>query len=205
MLRGDSADLWRNTNDILQSCLMIMFIGIGMFVGRIVWRFTLFMASQKIEAGLRHDMFLKGERLSISYYHQNSVGTIMSWFTSDLETIEEFVGWGYHNVHRCDIPLSIRFNLHVYYLLAISHNFSCSNDSYYFLGSLGGETGHRKMDAETKSLRRDVRLFSREFYRHSCYQSFCQRESTIISVFQNCQEKIKTSTSPLENFILCSM
>lgn len=94
MLRGDSADLWRNTNDILQSCLMIMFIGIGMFVGRIVWRFTLFMASQKIEAGLRHDMFLKGERLSISYYHQNSVGTIMSWFTSDLETIEEFVGWG---------------------------------------------------------------------------------------------------------------
>jgi len=82
------------TGDILNNCYAILAIGVTMFVGRIIWRYTLFMASQKIEAGLRHDMFLKGERLSLSYYHENSVGTIMSWFTSDLETIEEFVGWG---------------------------------------------------------------------------------------------------------------
>jgi len=83
-----------NKRYILTCCYWILAIAIGMFVGRIVWRFTIFMASQKIEAAIRHEMFLKGERLSISYYHNNSVGTVMAWFTSDLETIEEFLGWG---------------------------------------------------------------------------------------------------------------
>lgn len=53
-----------------------------------------FNASQRIEAGLRHTMFLKSERLSQRYYHENKVGTVMAWFTTDLETIEEFFGWG---------------------------------------------------------------------------------------------------------------
>ncbi|MCB9498248.1 MAG: hypothetical protein H6688_02170, partial [Erysipelotrichaceae bacterium] len=83
-----------NKQYILTCCYWILAIALGMFVGRIVWRFTIFMASQKIEAAVRHEMFLKGERLSISYYHDNSVGTVMAWFTSDLETIEEFLGWG---------------------------------------------------------------------------------------------------------------
>ncbi len=39
-------------------------------------------------------MFLKSERLSQKYYHENKVGSIMSWFTSDLETIEEYCGFG---------------------------------------------------------------------------------------------------------------
>lgn len=79
---------------ILTCCLWILAIAGGMFLGRIIWRFTIFMASQKTEAGIRHEMFLKGERLSISYYHENNVGNIMAWFTTDLETIEEFLGWG---------------------------------------------------------------------------------------------------------------
>lgn len=98
---GDIVDTLRtglldaeSKKNILTCCYWIAAIGGGMFFGRIIWRFTLFMASQKIEAGIRHDMFLKGERLSLSYYHENSVGTVMSWFTTDLETIEEFLGWG---------------------------------------------------------------------------------------------------------------
>ncbi|MBR4336542.1 MAG: ABC transporter ATP-binding protein [Clostridia bacterium] len=39
-------------------------------------------------------MFLKSERLSPTYYHATKVGSIMSWFTTDLETIEEFTGFG---------------------------------------------------------------------------------------------------------------
>ena len=39
-------------------------------------------------------MFLKSERLSQRYYHENKIGTIMSWFSSDVEAVEEFVGWG---------------------------------------------------------------------------------------------------------------
>ncbi|MFA7032483.1 MAG: ABC transporter ATP-binding protein, partial [Bacilli bacterium] len=83
-----------NKRYILTCCYWILAIAVGMFAGRIIWRFTIFMASQKIEAAIRHEMFLKGEKLSISYYHDNSVGTVMAWFTSDLETIEEFLGWG---------------------------------------------------------------------------------------------------------------
>ena len=74
--------------------LGVMVVAIVMFFGRIMWRLSIFNASQRIEAGLRHTMFLKSERLSQRYYHENKVGTVMAWFTTDLETIEEFFGWG---------------------------------------------------------------------------------------------------------------
>ncbi|MBQ9543985.1 MAG: ABC transporter ATP-binding protein [Clostridia bacterium] len=75
-------------------CLKLIGIAAAMFVGRMVWRFTLFNASQRIESGLRRDMFSKSERLAPGYYHATKVGSIMSWFTTDLETIEEFTGFG---------------------------------------------------------------------------------------------------------------
>ncbi len=72
----------------------VLIVGIVMFIGRIIWRLSVFSASQKMEAGIRHDMFLKAERLSQRFYHENKVGAVMAWFTNDLETIEEFLGWG---------------------------------------------------------------------------------------------------------------
>ncbi|MBQ3927646.1 MAG: ABC transporter ATP-binding protein [Clostridia bacterium] len=83
-----------DTNRIYEICLYILLIAGIMFVGRMLWRFTLFNASQRIEAGLRRDMFQKSERLSQRYYHETKVGSIMSWFTTDLETIEEYTGFG---------------------------------------------------------------------------------------------------------------
>ena len=74
--------------------LMILVIALVMFLGRMLWRFALFNASGKIEGDFRHEMFLKSERLSQKYYHENKVGSIMSWFTTDLETIEEYCGFG---------------------------------------------------------------------------------------------------------------
>ena len=65
-----------------------------MFVGRIVWRLTIFRASNGIEEGIRREMFQKAQRLSLNYYHENKVGSIMAWFTTDIETIGEFYGWG---------------------------------------------------------------------------------------------------------------
>lgn len=81
-------------NLISRYVLIVVFVAFIMFLGRIMWRFSIFYASKKTEAGLRHEMFLKSEGLSERYYHENSVGNIMSWFTTDLETIEEFLGWG---------------------------------------------------------------------------------------------------------------
>jgi len=81
-------------NDVLYIVKGLVVVALVMFTGRIVWRFAILNASQRIEANIRHEMFLKAERLSQRYYHENKVGTIMAWFSTDLETIEEFLGWG---------------------------------------------------------------------------------------------------------------
>ena len=74
--------------------LKVVIVGLIMMIGRIIWRSTLFYASNKIKLDIRLEMFSKAERLSQRYYHSEKVGNIVSWFTSDLDTIEEFVGWG---------------------------------------------------------------------------------------------------------------
>ena len=81
-------------NQIIQIVLFTILIGAGLMLGRMLWRFTLFRASFKIEAELRHDMFLKAEKLSVEYFHSNKVGNIMSWFTNDIEQIQDYLGFG---------------------------------------------------------------------------------------------------------------
>lgn len=74
--------------------IRIIIIAVVMFAGRVLWRLSLFYASKKIEAHIREEMYKKAEQLDVTYYHNNKVGNIMSWATNDLETIEEFLGWG---------------------------------------------------------------------------------------------------------------
>ena len=81
-------------NDIKNIALSVVLIAIALFLGRLVMRFSILTSSGKIEADMRHEMFLKAERLSQRYYHSHKVGDIMSWFASDIESIEEFSGWG---------------------------------------------------------------------------------------------------------------
>ena len=72
----------------------VLIIAAVMFGGRILWRVSLFYASHRIEEKIRYEMFLKAERLDLSYYQDNKIGNIMSWCTNDLETIQRFLGWG---------------------------------------------------------------------------------------------------------------
>ena len=81
-------------NQVLDISLKVIVIALGMFVGRILWRVTLFYASTKIEADLRLRMFEKAEKLSLDFYQENKIGTVLAWFTNDTETVEEFIGWG---------------------------------------------------------------------------------------------------------------
>ena len=81
-------------DDVIRIVLYTILIGAGLMVGRMLWRFTLFRTSHKIEAELRHDMFLKAEKLSVEYFHNNKVGNIMSWFTNDIEQVSEYLGFG---------------------------------------------------------------------------------------------------------------
>ena len=81
-------------SQILMISLYVLLIAFGMMAGRIIWRFAIFNASKRIEANLRQEMFEKAERLPQEFYHSNKVGTIMAWFTNDVETIEEYFSWG---------------------------------------------------------------------------------------------------------------
>lgn len=91
IIKDQPADAASQMQHIL---IMVLVVAVVMFGGRMLWRFTLFNASGRVESGLRHEMFLKSERLSQRYYHENKVGSIMSWFTTDLEQIEEYAGFG---------------------------------------------------------------------------------------------------------------
>ena len=79
---------------IISMIIATLVVALVMMLGRFLWRITIFRASFKIEAQLREEMFLKAERLSQRYYHENNVGTVMAWFTNDIETIQDYIGWG---------------------------------------------------------------------------------------------------------------
>lgn len=83
-----------NSAFFINSMIDVVVIAIVMFVGRILWRLTLFYASKKIDEKIRNEMFIKAEKLDISYFHTTKVGNILSWCTNDLETLQDFLGWG---------------------------------------------------------------------------------------------------------------
>ncbi len=83
-----------DTSRIYTLGIYVLIVAAGMFVGRFIWRIALFNASFRIEADLRHKMFLKAEALPRQFYHDTKVGSVMSWFTNDLETISDHLGWG---------------------------------------------------------------------------------------------------------------
>lgn len=100
-LLGKIVDLFDDNyvyNEIIESVkiisLEVILISLGMFVGRVLFRVTLFRVSTGIGLGLRQEMFEKAERLDVEYFHNQKVGNIMSWITSDTEEIQEYFGWG---------------------------------------------------------------------------------------------------------------
>lgn len=79
---------------INQGALHIFYVAIFMFVGRFTWRVSILSGAFNIASDLREDMFVKCEKLSQRFYQENKVGAIMSYFTNDLDTIQEAYGWG---------------------------------------------------------------------------------------------------------------
>lgn len=73
----------------------MLLVAAGIWFGRMFWRLTIFYAARKIESNIRADMFKKAETLTQTYFHANNVGTLMDWFTNDLDEVEEYLGWGF--------------------------------------------------------------------------------------------------------------
>ena len=75
-------------------CLPLIFIIVIMVAGRFLWRVCFFGSAIRVEEDLRNRMFDHAKDLSRQYYQQNKVGSLMSLFTNDLDTVQECFGWG---------------------------------------------------------------------------------------------------------------
>lgn len=84
----------RNWQFLIEQIIYIALVGLGMFVGRFLWRICIFGEAVLVQSDLRFDMFEKTEKLSQRYYKVNKTGAILSYFSNDLETIEESFGFG---------------------------------------------------------------------------------------------------------------
>ena len=77
-----------------QICGPMLLIVLAMVFCRFLWRVCLFGAGIKVETDLRSRMFNHSKHLSQQFYHKNKVGNMMSYYTNDLETIQECFGDG---------------------------------------------------------------------------------------------------------------
>ena len=75
-------------------CLPMIVVIVSMVVGRFLWRICFLGSGIKVETELRERMFDRAKDLSQQYYQVNKVGNLMSYFTNDLDTVQECFGWG---------------------------------------------------------------------------------------------------------------
>lgn len=68
--------------------IAMTFIACGMFLGRMGWRLALFRLGVNVEYDMRQDMFAHAEELSVAYYKNQKVGSMMSLFSNDLSSIK---------------------------------------------------------------------------------------------------------------------
>lgn len=91
----DGAELVFDMDFLLDKiCLPMIIIIVSMAFGRFLWRICFFGSGIKVETDLRGRMFDRCKDLSRQYYQVNKVGTLMSYFTNDLETVQDCFGSG---------------------------------------------------------------------------------------------------------------
>ncbi len=75
-------------------CMPMVGIILAIVFGRFLWRIMFFGSAIRVENDLRSRMFDNAKDLSQQYYQINKVGSLMSLFTNDLDTVQECFGWG---------------------------------------------------------------------------------------------------------------
>jgi len=79
---------------IRDSIYRIGVLAFGITLGRFLWRYTIFGASRRIEFHLRNTMFGHATELQQSFYSQEKVGGLMTYFINDLEAVRMSFGPG---------------------------------------------------------------------------------------------------------------
>ena len=90
----DGSSIVGHEDEMVSLIVKTLIVAGVLFLGRSSWRLTIFRAENNIEESLRNDMFIKAERLSQRYYHENKVGTVLNRFSDDVSEVREFIGWG---------------------------------------------------------------------------------------------------------------
>lgn len=83
-----------NQESIEAAIYRIGVLAVIITLGRFLWRYTIFGASRRIEFHLRNTMFGHATNLSQSFYSQEKVGGLMTYFINDLEAIRMSFGPG---------------------------------------------------------------------------------------------------------------
>ncbi len=79
---------------INEICMPMAVVGLGIVLGRFLWRWLLISPAVFLETDLRNRMFDRSRELSCQFYDTNKVGDLMSLYTNDLDTVQECFGWG---------------------------------------------------------------------------------------------------------------
>ena len=75
-------------------CMPMVRVIVLIIIGRFLWRICFFGSAVKLEEDMRNRMFRHAQELSREDYQVNKVGDLMSFFTNDLDTVQECFGWG---------------------------------------------------------------------------------------------------------------
>jgi len=79
---------------ILEGIKRIAILSAMIAFGRFLWRYTIFGASRRIEYQLQNVMFRHSTKLSQSFYANEKVGGLMTYFINDLQAIRMAFGPG---------------------------------------------------------------------------------------------------------------
>lgn len=81
-------------DQVIPDLITMLVIVLIMTVGRFLWRFLLFGAGRMIETDIRTHMFNHATKLDQTYYGDQKIGGLMSYFINDLNAVRELYGRG---------------------------------------------------------------------------------------------------------------
>ena len=87
-VNGEIIDIPFYYQNFTWTLLSIAVLAILIFIGRMGWRLSSARIGAKIERDLRKEMYENIQKLSLSYYSNKKVGGLLSYFTSDLQSIK---------------------------------------------------------------------------------------------------------------------
>ncbi len=76
-------------------CAPLLIVIFSMVTGRFLWRVMFMGTAHRVDEDLRNRMFGNARHLSQNYYQVHKVGSLMSLFTNDLESVLESFAWGF--------------------------------------------------------------------------------------------------------------